>query len=334
LIRRYLTPRKEGHVALISVIIPVYNGENTIEQTIRSVLDQTYSDFELIIIDDGSTDHTLDLIEKIQDPRIRVFPYENAGLSASRNRGIKHANGEYVSFLDADDLWTPDKLKAQLDALIDNPEAAVSYSWTAFIDMDGNLLDYGIQQSFNGYVYPNLLTYFFIGSGSNALIKKQVFDDVGLFDETLKSAEDRDIFLRIAEKYFFAAVPVPQILYRITENSMSRNVIRQERESIKVIERAYAQDPGKSLSFLRRSTYANLYIYLAAQALKGNPDRRNGLTAAKFLWISIRNGLQILQQFSYVSVLVIKILSVILLPPQQAKLFRSSVKRLTNRFRQ
>ncbi|MCF3623160.1 glycosyltransferase family 2 protein, partial [Planktothrix agardhii] len=114
----------------ISVIIPVYNGEKTIQKTIESVLQQTWQDFELIVINDGSQDATLEILSSIQDPRLRILSYSNAGLASSRNRGITEATGEYISFLDADDLWTPDKLEAQFQALEEHPEAAVAYSWT------------------------------------------------------------------------------------------------------------------------------------------------------------------------------------------------------------
>src|SRR4028119_546862 len=116
---------------IISVIIPAYNAERTIKETIQSVLNQSFQDLELLIINDGSQDSTLDVVESIQDPRIRVFCYLNAGSSASRNRGIGLAKGEYISFIDADDLWTVDKLESQFKALQENPKAAVAYSWTA-----------------------------------------------------------------------------------------------------------------------------------------------------------------------------------------------------------
>ncbi|WP_329607065.1 glycosyltransferase family A protein [Planktothrix agardhii] len=101
---------------LISVIIPAYNAEKTIQETIYSVLKQTWQDFELIVINDGSQDATLEVLSSIQDPRLRILSYSNAGLASSRNRGITEATGEYISFMDADDLWTPDKLEAQFQA--------------------------------------------------------------------------------------------------------------------------------------------------------------------------------------------------------------------------
>lgn len=313
-------------MSLISVIIPVYNGERTIEQTVKSVLNQTFPDFELIVINDGSADSTLDILARFHDPRIKVFSFPNSGLSASRNRGIDHASGEFVSFIDADDLWTSDKLEAQLKSLRENPEATVSYSWTDFIDDSGNKLGFGIHQTINGYVFPNLLTFFFIGSGSNALIRKKVFDDVGRFDETLTSAEDLDMFLRLATRYQFSAVPVPQILYRITDNSMSRNVIRQEKETVKVIDRAFGSEPGKSLTHLKKKSYANLYIYLASHTLRGVPDKQKGLIAVGFIWRSIRNDPLILIRGKLVVILIFKIITLMLLPPPKARTLRATIK--------
>ena len=318
-------------MTLISVIIPVYNGELTIEDTVISVLNQTFLDFELIVINDGSSDSTLEILEKFKDPRLKVFSYPNSGLSASRNRGIEHARGEFISFIDADDLWTSDKLEAQLNSLRENPEAAVSYSWTDFIDRSGNLLGFGIHHTADGYVFPNLLTFFFVGSGSNALIRKEVFEEVGRFDETLTAAEDWDMFLRLATRYQFSAVPAPHILYRITENSMSRNVIRQERECLKVIERAFAREPGTSLRHLRKYTYSNLYIYLTSQALRGTPKKQNGLLAARFLWHSVTYDPFILKQVKFISTLLFKIATAILLPPPQARALRAAMKSLVQR---
>lgn len=308
------------------MVIPVYNGELTVEKTIRSVLSQTFSDFEVIVINDGSIDSTLDILNKIQDPRVKVFSFPNSGLSASRNRGIELACGKFVSFIDADDLWTLDKLEDQKNALQENPDVAVVYSWTDFVDESGNLLGYGIRQTVNGYVFPDLLMFYFIGSGSNALIRKHVFDTVGGFDETLTSAEDLDMFLRLAARYQFLAIPKPQILYRLTSSSMSKNVLRQERESLKVLQRAFSCEPGVSFSHLKKYTYANLYIYLATQALRGNTDRERVKIAAEFLWASIKYNPSILKQYRYVMTLVFKILTSFFLPPRQAGLLREKIK--------
>jgi glycosyltransferase involved in cell wall biosynthesis len=304
---------------LISVVIPVYNGEKTIRETIESVLNQTFRDFELIVINDGSQDSTLEIVSSIQDPRLQVFSYPNAGLSASRNRGISHAVGEYISFIDADDLWTPDKLEAQFKALQANPQAAVAYSWTNYIDESSQFLRRGGYLTANGDVYAQLLVVNFIENGSNPLIRRQALIDVGGFDELLPAAEDWDIFLRLAARYSFVAVPYPQILYRLSANSMSANVIRQEAACVKVLERAYNQAP-KSLQHLKKYSWANLYRYLSFKVLNGPIDRRQrGLIAARFLWRLITNDLVLLKQYSTWQVLF-KVAVLILLPPRKAQI--------------
>lgn len=186
---------------LISVVIPVFNGEKTIKETIYSLLKQTFTDFELIIINDGCQDLTVEVISSIQDSRIQVYSYPNAGLAASRNRGINHATGEYITFIDADDLWTPDKLESQFNALKNHPEAAVAYSWTDYIDQSSQFLRRGSHITLNGNIYPHLLVLDFLENGSNPLIRSQAFVEVGYFDESLKAAEDWDMLLRLASHY-------------------------------------------------------------------------------------------------------------------------------------
>ncbi len=169
----------------ISVIIPAYNAEKTIKETIESVLKQTFTDFELIIINDGSTDATLEIINSIYDTRIKVFSYSNSGLQKSRNRGIEKAQGEYMSFIDADDLWTDDKLELQLKALQENPQAKVAYSWTNWIAGDNNVYRRESYISATGDVFQQLLLVDFIENGSNPLIDLSVFKEVGNFDESV-----------------------------------------------------------------------------------------------------------------------------------------------------
>src|SRR6478672_10157769 len=179
---------------LISVIIPVFNGEKTIYETVQSVLNQTFKNIEVIIINDGSQDKTLKIVESIQDNRLKIFSYANAGLAASRNRGINLASGEYISFIDADDLWVPDKLEAQLKALQTNPEAVIAYSWTDYIDEDGKFLYPGSHVTLSGNVYKDLLLNNFLESGSNVLVRQQAFKEFGYFDESLTAAEDWEMW--------------------------------------------------------------------------------------------------------------------------------------------
>jgi glycosyltransferase involved in cell wall biosynthesis len=313
---------------LISVIIPVYNGEKTIQETIESVLNQTFKDFELLIINDGSQDATLDIVERIKDPRLKVFSCPNAGVSATRNRGISLASGEYISFIDADDLWTPDKLEAQLRVLQENPKAAVAYSWTDHIDESGHFFRQGPHSNFTGDVYGMLLLSDFVGNGSNPLIRSQAFTEVGGFDESLIPAADWDMWLRLAACYEFFAVTSPQILYRISPSSMSSNVWRMEAESLQIIERVFAHAP-ESLQHLKKKCLGNRYKYLTFKVLEGPPERKKGLTAARFLWHTLSNDPLLLRRRVIWKVLL-KISIVILLPPQSAQAWLSKRKQLFN----
>jgi glycosyltransferase involved in cell wall biosynthesis len=302
---------------IVSVVIPVYNGEKTIRETIDCVLNQSLSDFELLVINDGSKDSTLEIVSKIQDPRLNVFSYPNAGLAATRNRGISLASSDYISFIDADDLWTPDKLEAQLKALQENPQAAVAYSWTDCIDESSQFLRKGGYLTVNGDVYSQLLVVDFLESGSNPLFRKQALIEVSGFDESLTAAEDWDILLRLAARYPFVAVPSPQILYRVSPTSMSANVERQEATCLKVLERAYTQAPA-SLQYLKKYSMANLYKYLTYKVLEGTPERNKGLIAARFFWEFVSRDRALLRK-RFIWKILLKISLWIFLSPQQAQ---------------
>jgi glycosyltransferase involved in cell wall biosynthesis len=247
---------------LISVIIPAYNTGATILETIGSVQQQTFDDFELIVIDDGSTDNTLAQLGKVRDNRLKVFTYPNQGLGASRNRGIEHARGEFISFIDADDLWTGDKLELQLEELTRHPEAGIAYSWTAFIDKEGRFLFAKEPLYFKGNVYRELLISCFIASGSNVLVRKRCIDSVGLFDETLRSGEDWEYWLRVAKRWSFVVVPKYQILYRISPSSLSSQIETMEHESLVILNRAFEAAPPE-LACLKNQCLANLKQYIA-----------------------------------------------------------------------
>jgi glycosyltransferase involved in cell wall biosynthesis len=303
---------------VISVVIPVYNGEQTIKETIESVLSQTFTDFELIISNDGSQDDTLKVVSNIPDSRIKVFSYSNAGLSTSRNRGIFQATGEYIAFIDADDLWTPDKLAEQLKVLQNNPQAAVAYSWTDSIDESGQFFRVGGHRTVNGNVLTRLILNDFIESGSNPLIRKQALIEVGGFDESLTHSEDWDMWLRLAARYHFIAVPSVQILYRVRINSWSYNVARMEADSLRVIQRAYAEAP-ESIQHLKRVSMGNRYKYLTFKALDGYPVWYKGFIALRFFWNAVKNDPVLARHKRMISKVLLRSAIVSLLPPQLAQ---------------
>lgn len=270
----------------ISVVVPTYNSKQTILETINSVLEQTFTDFELIVINDGSTDNTLELLENIKDTRLKIYSYDNGGLSAARNRGIVRSTGEFISFVDADDLWTKDKLELQFQALQNNPQAGVAYSWTICMGNDGSSFHPGVSESFAGNVYPNLLVCNFIGSGSNVLIRKEAIESVGYFDETLKSCEDWDYWLRLAPKYDFVVVPQPQIIYRLSSGAMSSKLDVMQKYQNLVLERAFKAAPLE-LQYLKNQGLAYINLFMTRLILSRSDDAKNVQIAGQKLWEAI-----------------------------------------------
>ncbi|GAA6616696.1 glycosyltransferase family 2 protein [Scytonema sp. NUACC26] len=274
----------------ISVVIPAYNAELTIAETINSVLLQTFTNFEIIIINDGSKDKTLEIVKGVNDKRVKVFSYENGGLPTARNRGIACAIGEFIAFLDADDLWTQNKLELQLAALQQNPEAGVAYSWTCFMDVDeqGKPISFHPSPSyfFVGDVYKNLLVSDFIHSGSNTLIRKEAVESIGEFDPTLKSCEDWDYWLRLAAKWNFVVVPKHQVLYRRTPGAMSSKVEVMKQASLMVMEKAYKVAPLE-LQYLKKYTFTSFHKYCASLYLQYRIDTSGISQAQEHLWTAL-----------------------------------------------
>lgn len=299
-------------MSTISVVVPAYNSQSTILETIDSVLEQTFTDFELIVINDGSTDRTLKLLETVQDKRLKIYSYPNGGLPAARNRGIVRATGEFISFIDADDLWTPDKLELQLQALQTNPQAGVAYSWTICMGNNGKSFHPGVSESFQGNVYPNLLVGNFIASGSNVLIRKQAIESVGYFDESLKSCEDWDYWLRLAPKCEFAVVPKPQIIYRLSSGAMSSKLDIMEKYQTLVLDRAFASVPSE-LQYLKNRGYAYIHLFMTRLCLSRANDVKVVKQATEQLWKAIRFSPRILLskegQLLLIKLIVLRILT-------------------------
>ena len=313
----------------ISVIIPVYNGENTIKQTIESVLNQSFTNFELIIINAESTDATLAVISQIKDQRIKVFSYPKANVAVNRNRGFKQATGDYITFLDADDLWTSDKLAAQYTALQQNPQAGVVYSWTNCIDENGKFINKTSHVNWNGDVYSKFLLDDFIGSGSNVMIRREFLVEVGGFDELLTNAQDTDMWLKLSAITNFICVPKVQILYRIQQNSMSSNVIGLEKSNLEVIQRAFVREKARSLQHLKPIAIANLYKYLCYKVLAAPPGKQQNTVAARFLFTAIKTDISLLFK-PIIFKAILKLIAMVIFPPTWASIIFKKLPRLSN----
>ncbi|NJO30494.1 MAG: glycosyltransferase [Richelia sp. SL_2_1] len=312
---------------VISVIIPAYNAAKTIQETVMSVLNQTFSNLELIVINDGSQDSTLEVLSSIKDSRLQVFFYENAGISMARNRGIERASGEFISFLDADDIWTPDKLEAQLTALEKNPQAGVAYSWVDYIDEYGNFFHPGNHITINGSAYEKMLVQNILENGSNPLIRREALTEVGGFDSSLTLAEDWDMWLRLSERYDFVTVPSVQILYRISSRSASTNIVKMENSCLKLIEKSFKNAPA-SLQYLKKNTLSTLYHYLTFKSLESPLSRKNGIIAMGYFWNVIKNDSSTIWQWQTMSKALFKISTVLILSPEQYKKLKTIVKKL------
>ena len=174
---------------LVSVIVPVYNVENYIAQTIESVLQQTYTNFEILVIDDESPDRSVAIIREFDDPRIKIISQENRGLAGARNTGIRHAQGDYLAFLDSDDLWLPDKLARHVKHLDCATQVGVSFSRSQFIDGKGKALGIYQMPKLQDITPAHLLCRNPVGNGSAPVIRKEVFEAIR-FQDNLHGCEE------------------------------------------------------------------------------------------------------------------------------------------------
>lgn len=210
---------------LVSIILPVYNGEKFIEETLLSVLAQTYKNLEIIIVDDGSTDGTAKILKQLStDQRVQYHFKQNGGLSSARNTGITLARGSYLAFIDADDIWMRDKIEEQL-RVMRMGKWGIVYCDNEFIDEKGFPLQgqslFRLQPEISGFVSEKLIDANLVcGSGSGVLIPSFVFQDVGVFDPELPTCEDWDMWLRISEKYPISFVYKVLVKIRIHSKQM------------------------------------------------------------------------------------------------------------------
>jgi len=205
----------------ISVIIPTYNQSECLKEAIESVLNQTYKNIEIIVIDDGSTDNTLGVVGSF-DNKIVCIQQKNKGASSARNIGIKKANGEYLAFLDSDDMWIKNKLEKQIDFIKKNPEIGLLGTGCYQMINIGKVIHKKIFPNKNEILQKDLIKYNpFIQS--SVMVKKDVFNHIDLYDEKFKESEDYDLWLRIAQKYKVANLEQALVTKRYYEKGLSKN---------------------------------------------------------------------------------------------------------------
>jgi glycosyltransferase involved in cell wall biosynthesis len=252
---------------LVSVIIPVYNGEKYIRETLQSVINQTYKKFEIILVDDGSTDATLEQVRNFDTKErvVRIISQERGGVAQARNTGISHSQGEFIAPLDADDIWYPEKLSNQIKVMNDKgPRTGLVYSWTVRIDANSKLLGLCSTSSFEGPVFGSLLTGNFISSASVPLIRRSCLERVGGYSTDFYSAqaqgcEDYDLHLRISENYYFGVVKKILTGYRWHSKSMSKNHLTMYKSYNLTMKRLEMRHPNIPNSFIKLSLALEMF---------------------------------------------------------------------------
>lgn len=235
----------------VSVIIPTYNRADLLRQAIRSVLLQTYDNFEIIIVDDGSTDNTSAVVGSFSDDRIRYFWQENQERSAARNNGIREARGEYLAFLDSDDVWLSDRLAIQTKLLECHSQSPLAHGKYLRIDENNALVSpmeaYHRSNDIEVRDYSQDLELGCCVGILTVLVRRSAFEAVGGFDQQLSLAEDWDMWLRISELGPFCAVHVPVSALRVHEDNSTNDVTGMLESNLKIVERT-AVRRGSSLN--------------------------------------------------------------------------------------
>ncbi len=270
---------------LVSVIIPAFNSERYIEETIASVLTQTYTKFEVIVVDDGSTDGQRDCIYKWcnSDSRIRYIYRPNQGVSAARNTGFNHSRGTYVAFLDADDVWLPDNLSSKVSKFeIGNYGLVHSDGYL----MDENSMDKeGFMIGREGLLLKDMLKWSGtqVPGPSSILVKREVLQTIGLFDTNLSTSADHDFFLRVAARFNIGRVSRPTWKYRLHPSNMHKNIPLMERDVLYVYKKASSNKLFSNYWF-EKECYAIMYLILAASWAG---DGRNKARALYFISLAL-----------------------------------------------
>lgn len=250
---------------LVSVLIPTFNRASLVERAIKSVLKQTYDHFELLIIDDHSTDNTESVIRSFDDDRIKYLDNERKkGAQGARNTGILASQGSYIALLDSDDEWLPAKLKKQMKILTDKRDVDLVYTGQVSIYQDGSKQKFYRKPREN--YFKELLKVNCIGPASTVVAKKICFLQIGLFDESLPAKQDYDMWLRLSQEYDFYCIPEPLILkYEFDQKSDKRiyNLTNKIEGSLKILEKYqeyHNMDRGlhaKKLYVIARDMYHN-----------------------------------------------------------------------------
>jgi len=252
--------RTPEHGPTVSVVIPAYNAAWCVEKAVDSVLAQTFRDFEVIVVNDGSTDDTTSVLSRYGDA-IRLINQTNGGMSHARNSGIRAARGEFIAFLDSDDWWLPAKLEHQVGLMRGRPEVGFCSCTARVEDTEGQLLNLWACRNWQG----SFLAHLFAsnadvpGSCSAVLARRHLVQRAGAFDETLRGAEDPDLWMRLAAISEYACLPEPMAVILKRKGSVSRNLEPMRESTIRVMRKNRALLPPTHQGRYWRQCMANVY---------------------------------------------------------------------------
>ncbi|TRD15329.1 glycosyltransferase family 2 protein [Palleronia caenipelagi] len=288
-----------------SVIVPAFNAVSTIPETLASLQRQSFEDMEIIVVDDGSTDETADLVRSWQsDPRIRLVQQANRGLAGARNTGIAAARGIYLGLCDADDVWQPDKLMRHVRHLDARPHVGVSYSGSYLMDQNGRPISRTQTPRLRGITAAHVFKRNPVGNGSASVLRRRMLEAMAFrpkqefvrdwyFDETFRQSEDIEFWLRITLRSDWGFEGVPGLLtgYRINTNGLSADTDRQFKSWCRMVDKLRPLDPY----FFKRhepAARAYQYRYLARRAVSGRDGARAFELMRKSLSSSLRPVLE------------------------------------------
>ncbi len=274
-----------ANMLTVSVIIPSYNRAWTLKEAVESVLSQDVGDFELIVVDDGSTDDTPSLLRSY--PQALVVAQKRRGVSAARNAGIRHASGQYIAFLDSDDLWLPEKLSTQMAFMKRHPEALICQTEEIWIRDGVRVNPKARHKKPSGMIFERSVELCLV-SPSAVMMARRLLDDVGMFDETMPACEDYDLWLRISCRFPVHLISSPLVIKRGGHEDQLSRAPGLDRFRIYALQKILENPPGGGLTRKQRKAAIHALSKKCAIYAEGCVKRGRQKEAAKYLRLKQR----------------------------------------------
>jgi len=286
--------KHQVRIPKVSVIIPTYNREDFLAEAIQSVLDQTFRDLKIIVIDDGSTDNTREVVDSFKDPRIKYIYQENQGVCIARNTAVNNSNSEYIAFLDSDDVLLKEAIEKEVHVLDEYPEAGLGYGQAYLIDTGGRV--FGLYKHYLKYscirtgsdVIKEFLIHGYSIPSPTIMTRRSCLNEVGLYSPDFHhGSEDFDLMVRLCKNYTVVYIAEPLAKYRVhaTNQSSGHALEERERSNSRILESIFNDaELGTSMYYHRSKAYFHLYRVLAYDAYSS----RQMKTARRYILKAIR----------------------------------------------